>query len=78
MKEPIILDVNIGYFYNKNEILSALFVKRLLEYQTMSYIFDTKYKLKILDWYLLPIEFGYNEYILLESSKYTIKNKNIK
>jgi len=74
MKNSIYLEVDSGYFLKRNEILSMSFVKRLLEHQSQKYIFDEKYKVKILNWHLVNIEIGSNDYILLDENSYKIKS----
>jgi hypothetical protein len=49
MTKPIVIDLDKGYWLTENHILSNVFVKRWLEYQSLAYKFDKRYSIKILD-----------------------------
>jgi hypothetical protein len=49
MAKSIVMDLHKGYWLTGNHILSNVFVKRWLEYQPLSYQFDQRYNIKILD-----------------------------
>ena len=74
MNKTISLNIGQEYFIEGNEILSSAFVKRLLEYQGISYFFDLNYTLKILDNKINFFELGSGEYIIIEKDKYKIMN----
>ena len=73
MSYPIYLELNNIYIVN-NRILSACFVKRLLEYQPKYYIFDNKYSLEIIDNNINTINLKSNQYIELDETRYKIVN----
>lgn len=68
----ITLELNKNLYYVGNEILSSVFIKRLLEYQVNSYSFDMDYILKIIDNNIDTFVLKNNEYILLEANGYSI------
>lgn len=49
MSGSIMLPLDTGYFITNNEILSPMFVKRALTYQSAPYVFDYGYKIRIMD-----------------------------
>jgi len=71
-KIPIELDVCV--YIEGNEILSKYFVRRCLEYQPKSFIFDDNYKLEIMDSKINILELKSYQYVVLEKNDYTIKN----
>lgn len=73
MKNSIYLDINPGLFTEYNEILSNLFVERCLKYQTLPYVFDKDYKLKIMDCMMNNIEMSNDEYMTLGKNDYSIQ-----
>lgn len=73
MVKPIVIDLDKGYWQVGNHILSNVFVKRWLEYQSLAYQFDNRYSIKILDGDISVIQLGWTEGIVLgESGKYEI------
>jgi hypothetical protein len=73
MINSIYLDIDPGFFTEYNEILSNLFVERCLKYQTLPYVFDSTYKLKIMDCMLNNIEISNDEYMMLGKNDYSIQ-----
>lgn len=73
MDDSIPIELNRGMFSENNQILSPLFVKRCLEYQSKPYHFDNDYKLKILDSNLKMFKINSSEYIhIIENNQYEI------
>jgi len=68
----ITLELDKNIYYVGNDILSSVFIKRLLEYQVNSYSFDMDYTLKIIDNNIDTFVLKNNEYILLEANGYSI------
>ena len=68
----IALELDKNIYYVGNDILSSVFIKRLLEYQVNSYSFDMDYTLKIIDNNIDTFVLKNNEYILLEKNGYSI------
>ena len=67
------LEVNPDYFIEKNEILSYTFISRLLEYQSdKSYVFDDRYRVKIIDGNIQTVELTSNQYVVLGVRDYQI------
>jgi hypothetical protein len=56
MKNSLYLDIPPGYYTEGNELFSYLFVERCLKYQKLPYIFDSNYKLKIINCMLRMFE----------------------
>ena len=74
MKDDIFIDIEKGYYYANNEILSPLFIKRHLEHQATNYHFDMDYEIEIIDNDIKKFELKSNQYILLGKSTYTVMN----
>lgn len=74
MKNHIFIDIEKGYFYANNEILSPLFIKRYLEHQAINYHFDLDYVIEIIDNNIESLQLKSNQYILLGESTYTVMN----
>ena len=77
MQSKIILTIPKNTYYVNNIILSSVFIKRYLEYQSESYVFDDKYVVKLMDNNINMFSLKYNEYVLIKEKTYeVIKNKN--
>lgn len=74
MAEPIVLDISDNYYMVGNELWSVSFVKRMLEYQSKPYYFDSDYVLHIMDNTINEIELTSKQFIRLEKEKYVIHN----
>jgi hypothetical protein len=74
MKDHIFIDIEKGYYYVNNEILSPLFIKRYLEHQAINYHFDMDYEIEIIDNDIQKFQLKSNQYILLGKSTYTVMN----
>jgi len=72
MENPIYLDIDSGYYLENNILFSQLFVYRCLKYQSLPYIFDTNYKLKLFDFMMRNIEMTSKEYMVLGKNDYKI------
>jgi len=69
MKYNITLYLDDSYIVVGNELFSSCFIKRMLDYQFKSYIFDNRYKLVIIDNDTNEYVLTYNTYMNLERSK---------
>jgi hypothetical protein len=74
MEDTIYIDLDKKYYYNKNEILSPLFIKRCLEHQPRNYHFDMDYVIHIIDNDIETFTLSSGQYILLNEKKYSIVN----
>lgn len=74
MKDEIFIDLDKGYYYADNEILSPLFIKRHLEHQSANYYFDMEYDIEIIDNNIESLHLKSNQYILLNETTYTVMN----
>jgi hypothetical protein len=73
MSQGIVMNLERGYWLVENHILSNVFIKRWLEYQAISHIFDNRYTIKILDGDVSVIELRWGQNIVLgEGGKYEI------
>lgn len=72
MSNPIILTIDSGYFVENNEILSPTFVHRCLLMQSEPFVFDYKYKLKIMDNKIKTIHLDSNFFILIKKTGYEL------
>jgi hypothetical protein len=70
--DPLLLKIPLNSFYVGNNILGSLFIKRLLENQYESYIFDDEYYLDVIDMNFTNIRLQFGEFLLLDSIGYTI------
>jgi hypothetical protein len=69
---PIALELNKGDYLINNEILSCVFVKRMLEYQVAYHKFDKNYVLSLMDNNLKTVDLKYGQYIVMHKTYYTI------
>jgi len=77
MTEAIELKLDDGYYVNGNELFSPAFVLRLLEYQSISYFFDNRYKIRILDSECSMFDFGFETHLLLSEHGYVMKTTEV-
>jgi hypothetical protein len=76
IQKPIFIDVHKYAYMVDNEILSPAFIKRFFDY-TIGIdkdVFRSEYVLKIMDNNLNNFELKSDQYILLQSNSYVIKN----
>lgn len=73
MEKSIPLVVNSCYMRDGNELFSVGFVQRLLQYQSLPYIFDESYTLKLMDDCMSTIELNATQYIHLSIRKFAVK-----
>lgn len=69
---PIVLELKNEEYVVNNEILSATFIKRLLEYQIPYHKFDKNYEVVILDNNLKTVCLKFGEYIKLNKTDYSV------
>lgn len=72
MKTNIYIEVPTGMYVVGNEILSPLFVKRCLEYQSENYLFDKTYTLRLIDQNIQESVLTYGEYIILGETYFSV------
>jgi hypothetical protein len=76
MENKINIEIDPLFYLDQNELFSSIFVLRCLEYQPLPYVFDSDYKIHIMDNEIKMFDLGSNEYIKLNKSGYTIINKD--
>lgn len=76
MEDKINIEIDPLFYLDQNELFSSIFVLRCLEYQQLPYVFDSDYKIHIMDNEIKMFDLGSNEYIKLNKSGYTIINKD--
>jgi hypothetical protein len=69
---PIVLELKNEEYLVNNEIFSAIFVKRLLEYQIPYHKFDSDYEIALLDNNLKTVYLKFGEYIKLNKTDYSV------
>jgi hypothetical protein len=69
----VVLTVPKTMCMQNNELFSAAFVRRLLEYQSDSFTFDMDYTLKIIDSEVKSIQLKSNQYIVLGETDYLVE-----
>jgi hypothetical protein len=72
MKNRISMELEQDLYFTNNVILSSLFIKRYLEYQTEKFIFDENYTINLMDNTINMITLTYSQSILLSEDSYTI------
>jgi hypothetical protein len=72
MSTGIYIDLPTGMYSVDNEILSDLFVKRCLEYQSYPYIFDTRYTLHLIDQDIAELELSSGQFIRIHDDTYSV------
>jgi hypothetical protein len=72
MTKPIFIELNKKDYNIGNHLLSAVFIKRYLEYQSEEYYFDFNYKLVVLDCNVMDITLNSSQYVLLNDQDYEI------
>ena len=72
---PQVLELDKNELLVNNEILSAAFVKRALEYQISYHRFNKNYTVLLMDNNLRTISLNQGEYIVLHKSYYSIMNE---
>ena len=76
MQSKIIINIPKNTYFVNNIVLSSVFIKRYLEYQSENYVFDDKYVIQIMDNNINMFSLKHNEYILIKEKSYeVIKNK---
>jgi len=76
MENKINIEIDPLLYLHQNELFSYIFVLRCLEYQPLPYVFDSEYKLQIMDNEIKMFELHSNEYIKLNKSGYSILTSN--
>jgi hypothetical protein len=76
INKPIFIDVDKHAYFIDNEILSPAFIKRFFDYNIGldKDVFRSEYVLKIMDNNLNIFELKSDQYILLQTNSYAIKN----
>ena len=74
MSAPIALSLPKSMYIVGNELFSAAFVLRCLQYEPLwtSFVFDKEYVLTIMDDDIEQYTLGHNEYIVLEKDKFRV------
>jgi hypothetical protein len=72
MQTGIYFDLPTGMYTVDNEILSSLFVKRCLEYQSAPYIFDMNYTLHLIDQDIAELELFSGQFIRIHDDTYSV------
>jgi len=69
---PLVLELKNEDYLVNNELFSATFVKRLLEYQVSYHAFDKNYEIAIFDNNLKTVYLKFGEYIKLNKTDYSV------
>jgi hypothetical protein len=77
MEEGIPIELDPAIYLIGNEILSARFVLRYLQYQLEKYVFDERYVLKIMDSKIRMLTLVVSEYIAIGNTEYEKKSIKI-
>jgi len=72
MKDNVPITIDSKYLISGNELFSPCFILKCLNYQSKPYIFDTNYKLTILDSNIKNVVLNSNQYIRLSNKTYDI------
>ena len=72
MEKGIVVNLDRSIYIVGNQILSPVFMKSYLEYQSELFFFDKDYKIKIMDNKIQLFEIGFNHSIVLKEDTYEI------
>ena len=72
MENRLIMNLEDDLYFTNNVILSALFIKRYLEYQPEEFIFDENYTINLMDNNVNMVTLTYSQSIMLSEDSYTI------
>lgn len=72
MSKSIVLNIDSGYFLENNEILSPMFIRRTLAYQSEPYVFDYGYKIRFMDSNIRYHTMDSTSFVLLKKIGYEI------
>ena len=70
MQSRIVLDLDPSLYLVGNEVFTAGFVQRCLEYQSENYVFDDNYVLDIMDSKIKMLTLKKGEYIIIGKTEY--------
>jgi hypothetical protein len=73
--QDIYLDIPREYFYTGNELLSATFVKRWLDYHVGKVDFDNSYRIEMMDSNFEFVNLGFHDYIVVKENGYEVVKK---
>jgi len=74
MKDTISLEIPRSMMIAENQILSPAFVRRCLEYQSQSYVFDDQYKILLMDSTIKQYTINYKQYISISEDACVIND----
>ena len=77
MEDRIPIELDPAIYLIGNEILSARFVLRCLQYQSEKYVFDDRYVVKIMDSKIRMLTLVAGEYIVIGNTEYAKKSIKI-
>jgi hypothetical protein len=75
MRSKTVTEIDKNELLINNEILSAAYVKRALEYQIPYHRFNKNYTILLMDNNLRTVNLNQGEYIVLHKSYYSIMNE---
>lgn len=73
---PVILELKNGELLVNNELLSASFVKRMLEHQAPYHVYNKDYMIVLMDNNLRTIRLYEGDYIVLHNNYYSLMNQD--
>ena len=62
-----------GYYLVGNELFSPAFILRMLQMQSIYFVFDDRYSIRIIDHEVKTITFGFESYVLIQKDDYKVK-----
>lgn len=72
MESTIVIELDPSLYLVGNEILSAGFIERYLEYQDVAFVFDTEYVLDIMDSKIKMLTLTSDQYVVLDKTEYRV------
>ena len=72
MNKPIAIEIPAQMYQVGNVLFTPMFVKRCLEYQSLSYVFDDNYTLDIIDNKMNMLSMSSTQYAILTENNWTI------
>ena len=72
MTEALVIELDRSWFVSGNQLLSRVFVRRYLDYQSTPFCFDKNYTILLIDDNMNFLTMNSNQYVLLQENSYKI------
>ena len=72
MESTVVIELDPSLYLVGNEILSAGFIERYLEYQDLAFVFDTEYVLDIMDSKIKMLTLKSDQFVIVDKTEYRV------